>query len=282
MVQESPVLSQAGGSSLKRVVAIARFTDETKRNSSIFLDENNNKVGKQASDILAARLASTKKLILLERESEALLLKENDDAKARARYLIVGSVSEYGRSNKSDVGIFSRNRIQSAYSTVNVRLIDTLTGEIVYSEEGKGEATSESNKTFGVGQTAGYDQSLDDKSLSAAISKLISNLVENLLDLPWQSYLLANEPIDVLYMMVGGRNQGLEIGQVLSLHDKSKTILNPQSGLKITLKGKKISDITVLSFAGKGSNEISFVRIEKAELKITDAEKFVIYEGSDK
>lgn len=278
IIQESASIAQEDSNRLKRIVAIGRFTDETKRNSSLFLDKNNNKIGKQAADILAARLTQTNKFIMLERDSEELLLKENSNKKVRAQYLIVGSVSEYGRTNKSDVGVFSRNRIQTAYSTVNVRLIDTQSGEIVYSEEGKGEAVSESNKTFGVGQTSGYDQSLDDKALSAAISKLISNLVENLLDSSWQSFLLSSDNNQGLYMMAGGSGQGLKVGDKLSLHHKPRIILNPQSGLDLKIKGKKISDITIEAFAGKGNNEISFIRINENKVKINNPDDYIIYE----
>ncbi len=35
---------------------------------------------------------------------------DNQDAVA-ADYLIIGSVSEYGRSTKSEVGVFSRNKL---------------------------------------------------------------------------------------------------------------------------------------------------------------------------
>ncbi|MEI8631195.1 CsgG/HfaB family protein [Vibrio sp. PP-XX7] len=131
--------------------------------------------------------------------------------KVGADYLIVGSVSQFGRSTKSEVGIFSRNKIQIATSTVNVRLINTNTGEIVYSAEGSGQARSEANRVFGVGERADYDTSLDDKAISAAISKLVSNVVENLLDSPWQAYILSAKNGQIL--MTGGKSRGIKIGQ---------------------------------------------------------------------
>jgi len=41
---------------LKRKVAIARFTNETKYGQSFFIDENNDRIGKQAVDILSSKL----------------------------------------------------------------------------------------------------------------------------------------------------------------------------------------------------------------------------------
>jgi len=41
---------------LKRKVAIARFTNESKYGHSFFLDNNNDRIGKQAVDILSSKL----------------------------------------------------------------------------------------------------------------------------------------------------------------------------------------------------------------------------------
>ena len=64
--QISPVL-QEEQLGLKRVVAIARFSDETTRANNFLVDKQGNRLGKQASDILASRLTATKKFIMLER-----------------------------------------------------------------------------------------------------------------------------------------------------------------------------------------------------------------------
>src|SRR5690606_7797901 len=108
-----------------------------------------------------------------------------------------------------------------ARAKVNVRLVDVRTGQIVYSEEGSGEALSEANTVFGVGERAGYDSSLDDKALSAAISKLVSNVVENLMDKPWQAYLIGEQ--DGLYIMTGGKTQGVKVGDTFSVMQRGKT-----------------------------------------------------------
>ena len=55
-------------------------------------------------------------------------------------YLIIGSVSEFGRSSDSEGRIFGRSKTQRAFAKVNVRLVDVSTGRIIYSEEGAGES----------------------------------------------------------------------------------------------------------------------------------------------
>ena len=73
-VQEKPKVSETikqqesvTKSGLKRKVAIARFSNETKYGQSFFMDENNDRIGKQAVDILSSKLVQTEKFILLEK-----------------------------------------------------------------------------------------------------------------------------------------------------------------------------------------------------------------------
>ena len=262
--------------SLKRVVAIGRFTDETKRGTSFFLDDSGNKIGKQAADILASRLTSSNKFIMLERADINLVENEDNLQKVGANYLIVGSVSAFGRSTVSDVGIFSRNKIQKATATVNIRIIDTRTGQIIHSEEGSGEALSEASSTFGVGQKSGYDLSLDDQALSAAISKLTSNIMNNLLDEPWQSYVLSLEGGNVI--LAGGVSQGIKEKDEFDILIKGKTIKNPQTGLNIQLPANKIARVQVISLVGKGSNEITIASVISGEVNPAKLNEYIVQE----
>ncbi len=181
-------------------------------------------------------------------------------------YLIVGSVSEFGRSTESESGIFQRKKIQKAYAKVNVRLIDVSTGRIIFSSEGAGEAVSEAKKTLGVGASTGYDQSLTDKAISAAISQLTSNLVENMTSSPWRSYVLAQE--SDLFIISGGKSQGLRPGTRLFVYRNGRSVKNPQTGAFIMLPGTKVSTIEVVSSVGDDEfNELSFVSIVEGTLE---------------
>ena len=67
---------QDDGMILKRKVAIGRFSNETQYAKGIFYDKGNDPMGKQALDILSAKLASSGKFILLERNDLSTLLEE--------------------------------------------------------------------------------------------------------------------------------------------------------------------------------------------------------------
>jgi len=154
---------------LKRKVAIARFTNETRYGQSFLIDDNNDRIGKQAVDILSSKLVETEKFILLERAdldkiTKELNMENYEPLKNMADYLIVGSITEFGRKDQGKVGVFSRTKRQIAFAKVHVRLIEVRTGRILYSEDGEGEAFSEAGSVFGVGGRAGYDSTINDKA----------------------------------------------------------------------------------------------------------------------
>lgn len=279
----SPTIAQAPAMGLKRKVAIARFTDETKNSNSIFVDRSFDNIGKQAADILSARLTNSGQFLMFERDDLDKIKNEQalegvTSAIVGADYLIVGSISEFGRKTTSETGIFSRNKIQQAMATVNVRLIDTSTGQIVFSEEGSGEARAEANTTLGVGERAAFDSTLNDKAISAAISKVVSDLMENLLDTPWKAYLIAEQ--DGNYIMTGGASQGIAVGDQFTILQKGKKIKNPQTGFMIELAGEPVANATVIMLSGTGNNEISIVSLDKPLSAQTDLANLVVMEGS--
>lgn len=274
---------QQTGRVLKRKVAIARFTDETRHSNLFAINQNGDRIGKQAMDILSARLNQTGKFILIERSdidkinSEKALANLNTEA-IGADYLIIGSVSEFGRSAESEVGIFSRNKIQKAKAKVNVRLVEVATGRIIYSEEGSGEATAEANTVFGVGARAAYDSSLDDKAISAAISQLINNLINNLMDKPWRAYLVGQQ--EGMYIMTGGKSQGVREGDIFRVVKAGKKVKNPQTGLMIELPGKEVASLRVDMLVGEGDNEVALCSLTQGQID-SDLTQYYV-ESSDK
>ncbi len=256
--------------SLKRKVAIARFSDETKNQLAFLVDESGDRLGKQAADILSARLAQTDKFLLYERQDSDEITMEKvlsglEGEGIAVDYLIVGSVSEFGRSNESKSGVFSRAKLQKAYAKVNVRLIEVESGLIIEGFEGAGEATSESKRTLGVGSSAGFDQSLTDKSISQAISKLVSNLVEKMTNKPWRSFLLDED--DGLYIMAGGESQGIQQGMEFSVYAKGKKVRNPQTGGMIELPGDKVANLRVENTYGENeASEIAFMKLVSGQI----------------
>ncbi|MBW1615190.1 MAG: curli production assembly protein CsgG [Deltaproteobacteria bacterium] len=250
---------------LKRKIAIARFTNETKYGQSFFIDDNNDRIGKQAVDILSSKLIATNKFILIERAdldkiTKELAMENYQPLKNMADYLIVGSVTEFGRKDQGEVGIFSRTKKQIAFAKVHVRLIEVRSGQILYSEEGEGEAFSEAGTVFGVGGRAGYNSAINDKALDAAITNLASNIIENLLDRPWKSYILGFE--DGKLIIAGGKLQNINVGDVFKVMKEGKKVKNPQTNMMITLPGRQIGKIkAVMSVGDTPETEVTLCEI---------------------
>jgi curli biogenesis system outer membrane secretion channel CsgG len=276
-VDQKPVISKtiekqapSAPKGLKRKVAIARFTNETQYGQSFFLNSNDDRIGKQCVDILTAKLVATDKFIVLERADLDKIQRElnignAEPLKNMADYLIVGSVTEFGRKAQSKVGIFSRVKKQTAYAKVHIRLIDVYTGQVLYSEEGQGEAYSEAGTVFGVGERAGYDSALNDKALEAAITNLSSNIIENLLDKKWRAYILGYE--NDLFIVSGGKSQNIAPGMTFEVIREGKKIKNPQTNMYITLPGEKVGELQVIQSAGDTiQNEVSLCKLVSGDL----------------
>jgi curli biogenesis system outer membrane secretion channel CsgG len=261
---------------LKRKVAIARFSNETQYAKGLFYDKDNDPIGKQAVDILSTKLASTNKFILLERQDMDKIMEElkfsgNEGIqKIGADYLIIGSVTEFGRKNVGDNNVFSRNKTQTVQAGVSIRLVDVATGQIIYSEEAKGEAETTNKTIMGVGERTDYDATLSDKAISAAISKLIENIINNCMDRLWKSYFLSYDEDGIL--ISGGKTQGLQIGDIYEVIEKGKSVKNPQTGMMMELPGKSVGKVKIDLTGGENSQRefsmVSFIQgnIDKQRL----------------
>ena len=167
-------LADANARVIKRKVAIGRFSNETQYAKGIFYDKENDPMGKQALDILSAKLAASGKFLLLERSDLASLLEEakkgeGDLSTIGADYMIIGSVTEFGRKNVGKSGAFTSTKQQVVEAAVSVRLVEVATGLIIYSDEGKGMAELTTKTTMGVGGRADYDATLSDKAISEQV-----------------------------------------------------------------------------------------------------------------
>lgn len=275
-----PLSAQDEQRTIKRKVAIGRFSNETQYAKGLFYDKDNDPMRKQALDILSSKLASSGKFILLEREDLDLLVAEagEDMKKIGADYIILGSITEFGRKNEGQQKVFSSTKTQTVEAGVSIRLVESATGLIIYSDEAKGYAETTTKETLGVGGKAGYDATLSDKAISAAISQLVENIINKCMDKPWRSYILSVE--DGTYIISGGASQGLAANDRFNVYKKGKSVKNPQTGIMIELPGSKVGEVTVISSIGDTpETEISFCSYSGEDLDLTKiSENYYIME----
>lgn len=281
-VETEPTSQSETARMLKRKVAIGRFSNETQYAKGLFYDKENDPMGKQALDILSTRLAASDKFILLERNDISQLLDEassteNGFQKIGADYMIIGSITQYGRKNLGDAKVFSTTKTQIVEAAVSIRLVDVSTGLIIYSDEAKGDAELKTKTTMGIGGRADFDATLSDKAISAAISKLVENIINKCTNKPWRSYFLTYDSDGVI--VSGGASQGISVGDVFAVKLKGKTVKNPQTGINIELPGKQVGKVEVLSVAGDTpETEYSIVSFKEGEIDGTQLRNYYIEE----
>lgn len=265
---------------LKRKVAIGRFSNETQYSKSVFYNKDTDPMGRQASDILATRLRETGKFLMIERQDYDKIVGELNTSgaisqKIGADYLIIGSITEFGRKTIGTQGFLSDSKEQIVEAAVMLRLVDVSTGLIVFSGEAKGDATTMDKKVLGMGKSADYDATLADKALSAAISKLVEGVMNKCMDNPWRAYVLSFE--DGIVVMSGGRSQGIAVHDEYTVFLKGRKVLNPQTGISIELPGKAVAKIKVTQLLGDTpESEVSMATISQGEIDKTDLSKYVI------
>ena len=237
---------------LKRKIAIGRFTNETRYGKTFLRDGDRDPLGKQVSDMLANRLVSSRKFLVFERPDLSKVKREQGILKKSnligVDALILGAVTEFGRSTTGKAGFLSATKKQTARAKVEVRMVDVRTGHVFFSASGSGEASTESGEVAGFGSRADYDATLNDKAIGAAISDLLNSLISKLDERIWRTDVLRIKGREII--IAGGMRQGIKVGDVLAVMREGEMVKSKQTGFEISLPATKIGEIRILSLFG--------------------------------
>lgn len=259
----------AGRHRYKMKIAVARFTNESNYGRSLLNDQDLDRIGKQASDMLMSRLVLSGNFLVLERPDAVKIQREQEmaggGALVGADTLISGSVTEFGRSVGGKVGFLSSTKLQTARAKVDIRLVDVKTGVAYFSSRGSGEANTESGEVAGFGSRAEYDATLNDRAIGAAISDVVDGLVQKLSDRPWRTDILEAKSNQLF--ISGGKRQGLRAGDVLAVFESGETTRSRQSGFEVTLPPRRVATIQVVSLFGESeTNEGAVCELKRGTI----------------
>jgi curli biogenesis system outer membrane secretion channel CsgG len=249
----------------KRKIAIGRFSNETRYGRTFQTDANLDPLGKQASDMLATKLVASKKFLVFERQDLNKIIDEQTRSGVRSGLigvdtLILGSVTEFGRSTTGKSGFLSATKIQTARAKVEIRLADARTGHVFFTAAGVGEANTESGEIAGYGSKADYDSTLNDRAIAAAISDVQTALISKLEERQWRTDILKTDGKQVF--MSGGEKQGIKVGDTFAIVREGEKIISGQTGFQITLPGTPVATVRVVSLFGDAeSNEGSVAEV---------------------
>ncbi len=243
---------------LKRKIAVGRFDNETLYGKALLLPGQIDPLAKQTSDMMTNALNDTGKFVVLERSDLGLVEDEQALSGMKGNIvgaddLLVGSLTQFGRETEGENGFFSNTKKQVAYATVDIRLVDVRTAQVIFTATGTGQASVENGTVAGFGNVAEYDETLNDRAISAAIDDAMTPLVQNLEAEPWRTDILKVDGNNVY--ISGGAAQNLTPGTQLAVMLSGDTLKSAQTGFNITLPPKQIASLTVVSNFGTGDAE---------------------------
>jgi curli biogenesis system outer membrane secretion channel CsgG len=241
---------------LKRRIGVVDFENKTTYGA--------NRLGTSASDILITELAKSGKFIVVERDKMDKLMAEQKlgmsgaiDPNTAARVgkilglnaIVTGSISQFGEETEGSEYLITQSKSQVVKCTVDIRVVDAETGQVLYADSGSGLAKKHTGGVLGLGTRAGYDETLEGDALRAAIVKFTNNIVEQVEKKPW-SCRVADVDGQSIYLNAGS-DSGIPIGMKLMVLRAGKVIKDPTSGLVIGNAETKIGEMKVVRFFGE-------------------------------
>ncbi|WAC61349.1 CsgG/HfaB family protein [Brevundimonas sp. SL130] len=239
---------------LKRRVAVGRFSNSTSYGRLLLSPGQPDPIASQAGDMLVNALVGSGHFYVFERSDLEALNSERVISSAEAARLVgvdtllMGSVTQLGRRNEGKQGFLNSQRRQAVNATVEIRLVDVRTGQVFFTASGAGEATTETGEVAGFGTRAGYDSTLNDQAIAAAIADTMTNVINQLQQRAWFTDILRVSGETVF--ISGGSSQGLRVGDRFSVETPGEVVTSSQSGLPITLPGSKVAEIELTGFFG--------------------------------
>jgi len=221
------------------------------------------RLGRGASDILTTELIKTGKFSVMERGRLASIIKEQDmgvsgrfDPSTVARlgkiigvqYIITGAITEYGQSASGGGGGGVHVGKKGYHASVDVRVVNTTTAEIVFADTASASKSSVDVRVFGFGG----GESFNEKKATAVMREAIKQIVAKISTEPLTSTgkkPAASDPavvadVDGNTITINkGSNAGLKAGQKMTISRKGKVIKDPQTGKVLKVKYKKIGTI---------------------------------------
>lgn len=255
---QQALLNQPAELALKRKIAVGRITNETNYGKSLLRAAVTDELGNKVTDMFMQSLTNSGNYLIFERPDIELLGREAELSGQQVDIigvdtLVIGSLTEFGRSTTGESGFLSSSKKQEAVATVDLRLVDTKTGQVFASVSGSGSSSTETASTMGFGSVASYDGSLNDRAIGAAVNAAVEKLTAIMLMKTWSADVLAVED-DMVYIS-GGKSQGISEGMNFNVMTKGRQVKSSTTGSTITLPGKQVARLEIVGTFGDSELE---------------------------
>lgn len=221
------------------------------------------RIGQTATDILITELTKSGKFIVVERDKMDKLMDEQKLGQSGAinpataaqvgkilglNAIVTGSVSQFGVKSEGKDFIISQSKQQIVECTVDIRVVDAETGQVLLADSGKGVVRKASGKFLGMGNQSKYDETLEGEALRAAIVKFTDNIISQVNKKPWSCRVAAVK--DGKVYLNAGQESGLELGQKLKAFSQGATITDPTTGLVLGQEEDELGTLKIASYFG--------------------------------
>jgi curli biogenesis system outer membrane secretion channel CsgG len=243
-----------------------------KKRVGIFEFENKSRYGQgrlsaAATDVIYSELDKSGRFALYERsdlkqvEKEHKLVdagKVNPASAARVGELtgiqavVIGTITQFGLWEEAkDYGVYKK-KVEIAEATVDVRVVDVTTGRVFFSDSGTGRTEQELTTVLGFGEKAGYDETMADKALRAAIAQFMGRMVKAVDGIPWEGRVADVDQAGGARVYINaGRRSGMTVGRKIVVQKVEGQITNPVTNEFMGYKTRTLGEGKVEELSGE-------------------------------
>lgn len=253
---------------LKKRIAVVNFEDKARYGHSI---------GQGIADMLVTKLVESNQYLVVERNELDAILKEQglgqsglvtQQSAAKVGQLlgvemmVTGSVSEFGEKKSKvggGIGSFGGFNLGVATKTarvaVDIRLVNTGTGEIVAAKSADGEDSSTGLDNVGIEDVNFHNSTTWDNTQLGiasriAIEKCVDYINEGMSGIPWEGKIIKASG-GTIYMKPGSKG-GVQPGMKFSVYRPGEELIDPDTGISLGSEESKIGEIEYLADVADG------------------------------
>jgi len=255
--------SLSGAMEMRKRIAVAALED--KAGSSY-------DVGTGLSDVLTTALVNTGAFQVFEREQLTRVMEEQALGTSGlvtqqtapeigkllgVQAIVYGSVTEFSAQEDSvGLGTFMGGIGFTRYTArvgIDIRLIDTTTGEILIAHKAVGEESEAGGILMvpGMAIAAGseWNNTLEGKAANQAIEELVNAIMLKMKDTAWMGAVVKAD--DEKVYLNAGSDSGIEIGMEFRVYQKGEELIDPTTGISLGAEETAIGSIQVMEVKEK-------------------------------
>jgi curli biogenesis system outer membrane secretion channel CsgG len=264
------VLSTAAYPQLKKRVAVFTFEDKTDHSWGWW---DGKSPGDGMADMLTTELVKSGKYTVIERqEIQSLMDEQNLGMTGRVteqsaaqigkllgvELALVGAVTEFGYTQGEKGGRFGGFGVglknQKATVAVDVRFINTSTGEIIAAENIRKEESSGgisvSTPQIDFNNQNDFDNSIVGKATRACIEDIMGLIEKQMTSVAWEGKIILVQGATLF--IKPGEDAGVKVGDTFAVYSQGQDLIDPDTGLSLGSEEAKIGMIEVTSLVSGG------------------------------